>query len=216
METGLVNFLSATLTVPSQAIHAVRRPLLLQHNSHCVLEPHGVMRRVGWKQKHIALVYVDVAKLLGSREGIVNDFEQHRAFVLIEPFGGFVNVVVCALIWAADDHDRHIVVVDAVVVDRRLEHVEVFGNPGESGDQSKTQKCTEKHAICRKFAKASKLLTHHFGILRGGPMALRDMVDEKWRCGTAPVARNSCRGTYKLWSPRAAERKNPTGNVITS
>jgi hypothetical protein len=45
---------------------------------------------------------------------------------------------------------------------------------------------------------------------------LRDMVFEKWRCGTTPEARNSCRGPYKLWSPRAAERSNPTGAVITS
>jgi hypothetical protein len=49
---------------------------------------------------------------------------------LVEPFRGLVDVVVCALVGAADDHDGDAIVVDAVVIDGWLEHVGVFGDPG--------------------------------------------------------------------------------------
>ena len=43
--------------------------------------------------------------------------------VLIEELGGVIDVVVCPSIWTANDHDSDIVVVDAVIVDGRLEEV---------------------------------------------------------------------------------------------
>lgn len=61
---------------------------------------------------------VDVAEFI-----VVDDFEQHGAFVLVEPFSSLVDVVVSALVRAADDHDGNSVIVDAVVVDGGLEHV---------------------------------------------------------------------------------------------
>lgn len=124
MERRLVYLLPAALTIPPQAIHAPLRPLLLQHDAHCVLEPDRVVRRVGREQEHVALVDVNVAELV-----VVNDLEQHGAFVLVEPFSGLVDVVVGALVGPADDHDGHAVIVDAIVVDGRLEHVGVFRYP---------------------------------------------------------------------------------------
>lgn len=64
---------------------------------------------------------VDVTELV-----VVDNFEQHRAFVLVEPFGGLINVVIGAFVRAANDHDGYTVIVDAVIVDGRFEHVRVF------------------------------------------------------------------------------------------
>lgn len=72
---------------------------------------------------------VDVAELAAGGLCFIDDFEEHGAFVLVEPFGGFVDVVVCALVGAADNHDGYRVVVDAVVVYWGLEHVCVFRDP---------------------------------------------------------------------------------------
>jgi hypothetical protein len=130
MERLLMHLLPTALTIPPQAIQASLRPLLLQHNPHRILEPHRVMRCVWRQQEHVAFVDVDVAELLGSWERCVDNLEQHGAFMLVEPFSGLVDVVVCALVGTADDHDGDAVVVDAVVVNGRFEHVGVFGNPG--------------------------------------------------------------------------------------
>jgi hypothetical protein len=125
----LVHLLPTALTIPPQAIQASLRPLLLQHNAHRVLEAYRIVWRIRRQQEHVSLVDVYVAELLGSWEGRVNDLEQHGALVLVEPFGGLVDVVVCALVGAADDHDGYRVVVDAVVVDWGFEHVRVFCDP---------------------------------------------------------------------------------------
>lgn len=81
------------------------------------------MRNVPRKQEEFALVDVDVFELVcGGFDG----FEQHAAFVLVEEFGGGVEVVVCAGVGAAYDHDGHGVVVDQVVVDGGFEEVGVL------------------------------------------------------------------------------------------
>ena len=49
--------------------------------------------------------------------------------MLVEEFGGLVDVEVCAGVGAADDHDGEVIVVDAVVVDGGLEKVGVFLEP---------------------------------------------------------------------------------------
>lgn len=60
----------------------------------------------------------------------VPDAQQHAALVLVEPLGCLVDVEVCSLVGAADDHDGHAgFVVDAVVVDWGCEFVCVFGDP---------------------------------------------------------------------------------------
>lgn len=82
------------------------------------------MGSIGGEEEHVALVDMDVAELT-----IVNDLEEHAAFVLIEPFGGLIDVVVCAGVGAANDHDGDGIIVNAIVVHGRLEHVGVFRNP---------------------------------------------------------------------------------------
>lgn len=56
--------------------------------------------------------------------------------MLVEPFWCFIDVVVCALIGAADNHDSDMLVVDAVVVDRGLEHMSVFLDPVDNHDST--------------------------------------------------------------------------------
>lgn len=128
MEARLVHLLPTTLTIPPQPVHAPLGPMHLNHNADRIGEPDGVMRRVRGQEEHVALVDVDVA------EGAVgvDDLEEHAALVLVEPFRGLVDVVVCAGVGTADDHDGEAVgVVDAVVVYGGLEHVGVFFDPGE-------------------------------------------------------------------------------------
>ena len=92
------------------------------------------MRGIGRQEEHLAFAdgYVSMFSL-------VNDLQEHRALVLVEPFGSGIDMIVCAGVWAANDlntdfsesklcgvcsgdtyHDGHIFVIDAVVVDRGL------------------------------------------------------------------------------------------------
>lgn len=57
---------------------------------------------------------------------VVNDLEEHGAFILVEPFGGFVDVVVGSGVGSSYDHDGNIFVVHAVVVDWGFEEVGVL------------------------------------------------------------------------------------------
>lgn len=57
---------------------------------------------VGREEEHAAFVDGDVA-VDGFGGGGFDDFEEHRAFVLVEEFGGGVDMVVCAGVGAADD-----------------------------------------------------------------------------------------------------------------
>lgn len=129
MKRRLMHFVSTALTIPPQSIQAALWPFLLQHNPNCILEPHWVMWRIRWQEEHVAFVDTYIAELLSGGKGVVHDLEEHGAFMLVEPFGGLVDVVICALIGAADDHDSHVIVVDAVVVDWGFEHVGVFCDP---------------------------------------------------------------------------------------
>lgn len=93
-----MHYLTAVLTVPPQPVLAVCRPGLLYYYSHCIGETNGVVWRVGGKEEHLAFADWNVA--VGAR---VNNFEEHAAAILVEPFGGLVDVVVCSGVWAADD-----------------------------------------------------------------------------------------------------------------
>ena len=66
------------------------------------------MGSVGGKEEHAAFVDGDVEEGgrwggRGRGGGLVDDFQQHAAPVLVEPFGGGVYVVVGAGVGAADD-----------------------------------------------------------------------------------------------------------------
>jgi hypothetical protein len=84
--------------VPPHAVHASLGPALLQHDADRVGEAHGVVRRVAGQQEHVAFADDDVAEL-----AVVDDLEQHGAFVLVKPFRSLVDVVVGAGVGAADD-----------------------------------------------------------------------------------------------------------------
>lgn len=113
-------------TVPPQPIHAALGPLLLQHQPYRISEPDRVVWRVRREEKQVALANDNVLGRVCER---VDGFEEHGATVLVEEFGGLVDVEVCAGVGAADDHDGEVIVVDAVVVDGGLEKVGVFLEP---------------------------------------------------------------------------------------
>lgn len=100
-KTRLVHHTPTASTIPPQPILFTLWSRLLNHHTHRISKPDGVMRRIPRQQKHLALVNVDVAEGARGLDGL----EQHAATVLVEEFGGAVDVVVCSCIWAADDHD---------------------------------------------------------------------------------------------------------------
>lgn len=145
----------------------------------CLL-PHrpvsGGMRREGGEgrrtgeEEHVAFVDVDVPELV-----FVDDAQQHPALVLVEPLlrhhqrpgwsdtGSrtdlcFVDVVVVALVWAADDHDDKVLaVVRTEVVHRRLQQVLVLRDPfGE---------------VERRWQRHVRWSLREFGTRRLGPRA---------------------------------------------
>ena len=138
-----MHYLSTVMTVPPQCIHAVLRPWLLQHDADCICKSDGIVGGIGRQEEHLPFANGYIPML-----SIVDDFQEHRALVLVEPFGSGIDVIVCAGIWAANDlngqfseanraalsdgdsyHDGHIFVIDAVVVDWRFEQMEVLLQP---------------------------------------------------------------------------------------
>jgi hypothetical protein len=120
METSLMHLRPAILTIPPQTIHTALRSRLLNHHTNRIRETHRIMRHIARQEEQFALVDVDVAELVGRG---LDGFEEHAAFVLVEEFGSAVDVVVCAGVGAADDHDGQGIVVDQVVVDWGFEEV---------------------------------------------------------------------------------------------
>lgn len=94
---------ATSLAVPAQAVEAAFGAGLLEHDADGGGEADGVVWRVGGQKEHFALADGNVAEDGVGARGVVDDFEQHAATVLVEPFRGRVNVVVCAGVWAADD-----------------------------------------------------------------------------------------------------------------
>lgn len=66
---------------------------------------------------------MNIAELLLGWLRLVDDFEQHGAFVLVEPFRSFVDVVIGSLVGPANNHDGYLIVVHAVIVYGWFEHV---------------------------------------------------------------------------------------------
>ena len=86
----------AIRAIPAQTIYGTLWSVLFQHDAYCVGESYRVMGRVGRKEEHLAFTDDDVPEF-----AFVDDFQYHGAFVLVEPFSGFVDVVVGACIWAS-------------------------------------------------------------------------------------------------------------------
>lgn len=87
-----------TRAVPAHLIYATLGTALLDYYPDCVGEADGVVWDVRGKDEHGAF---------GDGEGaggaVVDDLEEEGAAVLVEPFGGAVDVVVCAGVGTADD-----------------------------------------------------------------------------------------------------------------
>jgi len=121
VKRSLVNLLVAVLAVPPQSVDGRLWSQLLQHNADGVCKPHWIVRHVGWKEEHLPFLYRDVAKL-----AVLDDLEQHVAFVLEEPFRRLVDVVIGSFIGAADDHHCHMFIRHTVIIDRGLKKVGVL------------------------------------------------------------------------------------------
>jgi len=124
MKSGLVDDRMAIRAVPPESVQTGLGSTLLKHYADGIRESNRVVRRVGRQEEHVALADDNVAE-----GAIIDDFEHHGALVLVEPFGRLINVVVGAGVWPADDHDCEIFIVDAVVIDRRLQQVGVLLQP---------------------------------------------------------------------------------------
>ena len=106
MEGALVHHPATNLAVPAQPVQTALGPRLLEHDADGGREADGVMRRVGGQEEHFALADGHVAEdgaVVGAGGVLLDDFEEHAAAVLVEPFGSRVDVVVCAGVGAADD-----------------------------------------------------------------------------------------------------------------
>lgn len=88
----------AVAAVPAHLVDGSLGTTLLEDDADRVGEANGVVRRVGRQEEHVALVDDDVAEL-----AFVHDLEHHGAAVLVEPFGGLVDVVICAGVGTANN-----------------------------------------------------------------------------------------------------------------
>ena len=100
IERSLMHFLIAILTIPSQPVQTIRWPRLLDDNTDGILKPDRVVRDISRQEEELALVDVDVFEFV-----VLDGFEQHAAFILVEEFRGRVDVVVCSCVGTAYDLD---------------------------------------------------------------------------------------------------------------
>lgn len=127
VERAFMHHFATNLAVPAQAVKAAVGAGLLEHDADGGGEADGVVWRVGWQKEHFALADGNVAE---DGLGAVDDFEQHAATVLVEPFWGRVDVVVCAGVWAPDDLLRGLV----VLAEREIGHVRFYSDAFERGE----------------------------------------------------------------------------------
>jgi hypothetical protein len=96
------------------------------------------MRNIGWQQEHFTFFNGNVFKL-----SIVNDFQEHIALVLIEPFLiwkalnslnavqnlSFLTMIISSNIWPANCHHNKVSAMDQIIVHWRSKFVFIFLNP---------------------------------------------------------------------------------------
>jgi len=116
MEGSLIYNRAAFQAVPAEPIEGFLWSRLLDHDADGVGESDRVVRGVWWKQEHLSFIDYEISEL-----ALVDNLEHHRAFVLVEPFGRLVDMVVSSSVWTSNNHDRHIFIIDAIVVDGRFE-----------------------------------------------------------------------------------------------
>jgi hypothetical protein len=102
-KTILMHNTPTPTTIPSQSIFIALWPGLLDHHTNRIRKPYRVMWCIPRQEENLSFIDVDVAEDAFGRDGL----EQHAAAVLVEEFGGAVDVVVCSCVGSADDHDGH-------------------------------------------------------------------------------------------------------------
>jgi hypothetical protein len=121
-KTILMHNTPTPTTIPSQSIFIAFWSGLLNHHSNRIGKSYRIMWCIPRQEEDFSFIDVDVAEGAFRCDGL----EKHAAAVLVEEFGGAVDVVVCSCVGPADDHDGHWVRVDAVVVDWGFEEVGVL------------------------------------------------------------------------------------------
>lgn len=94
--------LSIVLAVPPQSVLTPLRSGLLEHDANGIGEADRVMRGVWGQEEHFTLMDRDIPMY-----SIIDDLEEHGATVLIEPFGGLIDMEIGAGIGAANDLPSH-------------------------------------------------------------------------------------------------------------
>lgn len=98
METSLVHLLAAVLAIPSQPIDSVSRANLLENNPDGIGESYRVVWSIWGQKEDLSFFDGDVSEM-----AFIDGLQKHVAFVHVEPFRGFVDVIVSPLVRAADD-----------------------------------------------------------------------------------------------------------------
>jgi hypothetical protein len=89
VEACLVDFFAAVLAIPSQPVNCRFRAPLFEHDADRIGKPNRIVWCVGREVEHITLVDVNISEFT-----VIYSFEEHSAFVLIEPFRRFVDMVI--------------------------------------------------------------------------------------------------------------------------
>src|SRR5262249_40145685 len=117
----IVNGCAALLAIPAHVVVRFLSPFVLDNQTDRIRGPLRRMGNPGWEQKNIALPDRNLARL-----AVFHDSEHDVAFELVEELFTRVDMIIGALIWAADDHDHEVAVPDQRIPDWRLQQLPVL------------------------------------------------------------------------------------------
>lgn len=124
-EKFFVEFATALLAVPDEAVFLARESLALDDQTDRVGWSLRRMRRVAREKKNLAFVYLDVNRL-----AVVDYLEDDVALDLVEELFALIDVVVGTRVRSTDNHyDELTIFPDALVADRWLQEMPVFIDP---------------------------------------------------------------------------------------
>lgn len=110
---------------PAQTIDGILGPFALHNQPNRIRKAARIMRYVGGEQEHFSLTNGHVLELV-----LADYFEQHVAFDLVEPFFGFVHVVIISRVWPSDYHrDEVMAIIDAEIINGWLEFFAILLDP---------------------------------------------------------------------------------------
>jgi len=100
-----------THTRLAQLTNSTLRSNSLEHDPNGIGKPTRVMRRVPRQQEHFSFSNDDIPSTT-----VLDNLENHRSLVLVEPFFGLVEVEIGSRVGTSDDHDGKVfAAVDTVV-----------------------------------------------------------------------------------------------------